>query len=152
MRSAAPVNADPDKPARVDTNAMPWERTEHPGVWRKVLEFVSHPKKGRETSLLKFEPGASLPTETLVDRLDIFVIEGAYSDGHGDYGQHTFIHRIEQGPRSHIALCLVAVSRFHSQLLCEPFRADTSGWRDRQLGHLWDVADWSRSLRGEPRL
>jgi len=33
MRSAAPVNADPDQPARVDTNAMPWERTEHPGVW-----------------------------------------------------------------------------------------------------------------------
>jgi anti-sigma factor ChrR (cupin superfamily) len=91
MRTATAVNADPTKCAVVDTNAMPWEATGHPGVLRKVLEFVNDPKKGRETSLLKFEPGASMPAEKLVDRLDIFVIEGTYSDGHADYGPHTFI-------------------------------------------------------------
>lgn len=91
MRDAAPVNADPSQCAVVDTNQMPWEKTEHPGVSRKVLEFVRDPKKGRETALLKLAPGAAMPTETLADRLDIFVLEGTYSDERGSYGPHTFI-------------------------------------------------------------
>jgi len=91
MRVAPAVNADPNQVAVVNTNEMPWEKTEYPGISRKVLEFVNDPRKGRETSLLKFEPGAKLPTETLVDRMDLFVIEGSYEDGNGQYGQHTFI-------------------------------------------------------------
>lgn len=91
MRNAAAVNADPKQVALVNTNAIAWERTEWAGVTRKVLEFVDDPKKGRETSLLKFEPGAALPPATLEDRMDIFVIEGAFSDEHGTYGEHTFI-------------------------------------------------------------
>jgi len=91
MRDAAPVNADPTQCVVVDSNAVPWEKTGHPGVSRKVLEFVPDPKKGRETSLLKFDPGAALPAETLADRLDVFVLEGTYSDGQGSFGPHTFI-------------------------------------------------------------
>lgn len=91
MRVAAAVNADATKVAVVNTNEMPWEGSEWPGVSRKVLEFVNDPKKGRETSLLKFAPGAKLPTTTLADRLDMFVVEGRFSDEHGSYGEHTFV-------------------------------------------------------------
>lgn len=75
----------------VDTNQMPWEPTEWQAISRKVLELVNDPKKGRETSLLKFEPGAKIPTHVLKHRLDVFVLEGAYEDDHGEYGPHTFI-------------------------------------------------------------
>lgn len=98
MRSAAPVNADPGKVAMVDTNTMPWEKTEHPGAWRKVLEFVNDPKKGRETSLLKLDPGAALPAEALQERLDVYVVEGVLTDGATDYGAETFL-RIPPGSR-----------------------------------------------------
>jgi len=54
MRVAPAVNADSNQVAVVNTNEMPWEKTEHPGISRKVLEFVNDPRKGRETSLLKF--------------------------------------------------------------------------------------------------
>jgi anti-sigma factor ChrR (cupin superfamily) len=91
MRVAAPVNADPLKIARVDTNIAPWEPTEWPGIERQVLEFVADPKKGRETSLLRFAPGASLPKTTLDDRLDFFVVAGGFEDEHGTYGEHTFV-------------------------------------------------------------
>jgi anti-sigma factor ChrR (cupin superfamily) len=91
MQARAQVNADPDKVVMLDTNKMDWEPTEHPGVSRKVLERIVDPKKGRETSLLKFAPGASLPAEVLTTRMDVFVLDGVYSDGHGEYGQHTFI-------------------------------------------------------------
>ena len=91
MRVATPFNADPLKVAMVNTNTAPWEPTEWPGIERMVLEFVSDPKKGRETSLLRFAPGASLPTETLVDRLEFFTVNGSCEDEHGTYGEHTFV-------------------------------------------------------------
>lgn len=93
MRAAAEVNADANQVAYMNTNAMPWEPTEWKGVQRKVLEFVNHPKMGRETSLLKLEPGAGLPTTTWAERLDFFVIEGECSDEHGAYGKHTFVRQ-----------------------------------------------------------
>lgn len=93
MRSAAEVNADANKVAFMDTRTMAWEDTEWPGVQRKVLELVNHPKMGRETSILKLAPGASLPTTTWAERLDFFVMEGACSDEHGSYGKHTFVRQ-----------------------------------------------------------
>jgi anti-sigma factor ChrR (cupin superfamily) len=91
MQARAQVNADPEQVVMLHTNEMPWEPTEHAGISRKVLELVNDPKKGRETSLLKFAPGARMPTEVLAMRLDVFVLDGTYSDGHGEYGQHTFV-------------------------------------------------------------
>jgi anti-sigma factor ChrR (cupin superfamily) len=98
MRAATPVNADPTKVAMVDTNAIPWQRTEHPAVLRKVLEFVDDPKKGRETALLKFEPGAAIALHTLKERVDIYVLEGLFADGMGEYGAEAFV-RIPAGAR-----------------------------------------------------
>ena len=91
MSARMQVNADPNKVALMDTNKMPWEPTEWAGVSRKVLELVHDPKKGRETALLRFEPGARIPTHVLEDRMDVFVIEGTYADDHGEYGPHTFL-------------------------------------------------------------
>jgi anti-sigma factor ChrR (cupin superfamily) len=91
MRTATEVNADPNLVAVMNTNQMAWEPTEWPGISRKVLEFVNHPRMGRETALLKFAPGAAMPTAVLVDRLDVFVVEGEFTDEQGSYGTHTFI-------------------------------------------------------------
>ena len=93
MRSAVEVNADANKVAFMDTRTMAWEATQWSGVQRKVLEFVNHPRMGRETSILKLEPGTSLPTTTWAERLDFFVIEGSCSDEHGSYGKHTFVRQ-----------------------------------------------------------
>ena len=93
MRSAVEVNADANKVAFMDTRTMAWEATEWSGVQRKVLEFVNHPRMGRETSILKLEPGTSLPATTWAERLDFFVIEGSCNDEHGTYGKHTFVRQ-----------------------------------------------------------
>ena len=91
MQTRAQVNADPEQVVVLNTNEMQWEDTEHPGLQRKVLERVEDPRKGRETSLLKLAPGATLPAEVLKERLDLFVLEGGFSDGLGEYGRHTFV-------------------------------------------------------------
>ena len=91
MRTAPDVNAEANKVAVVDTGGMAWEPTEWAGIGRKVLEFVNHPRMGRETSLLQFASGSSWPTTTWPERLDLFVMEGSCSDEHGHYGEHTFV-------------------------------------------------------------
>jgi anti-sigma factor ChrR (cupin superfamily) len=91
MFAATPVNADPTQCAVVDTNKIPWEPTAQGGVSIKVLERINDPVKGRETALFKLEPGTRLPTETLKERLEIFVLEGSVSDELGTYGEHTWI-------------------------------------------------------------
>ena len=83
MRASTEVNADANKVAFMDTRTMEWSDTEWQGIQRKVLEFVNHAKMGRETSILKFLPGASLPTTSWDERLDFFVIDGSCSDEHG---------------------------------------------------------------------
>jgi anti-sigma factor ChrR (cupin superfamily) len=91
MRAGPQVNADPAQCAVVDTNKIPWEPTEHRGVSIKVLERINDPRKGRETALFKLDPGTKLPTETLQERQQIFVLEGSLADEHGSYGPHTWI-------------------------------------------------------------
>lgn len=91
MAITPPVNADPDKVVVIHTARMEWEKTEHPGASEKVLERVNDPRKGRETALLRLDPNTTLPPEELAVRIDMFVLEGSFSDGHGTYGKHTFI-------------------------------------------------------------
>ncbi len=91
MAAEPQVNADPNVVVVMKTREMDWESTDAPGVSRKVLERVHDAEKGRETLLLRLDPGASYSTPETNQRVDIFVIEGSCSDGHGDYGKRSFI-------------------------------------------------------------
>lgn len=91
MTTKSSVNADAKAVISLQTNDMPWESTEHAGIEEKILERIIDARKGRETLLMKFAPGASLPKEHLKQRLDVFVIEGTFSDGIAKYGRHTFV-------------------------------------------------------------
>ena len=91
MAVNAPVNAEPEKVVVIHTARMAWEKTEHPGVYQKVLERVNDPHKGRETTLLRLDPNTAMPPEELATRIDIFVLEGSFGDGHGTYGKHSFV-------------------------------------------------------------
>jgi anti-sigma factor ChrR (cupin superfamily) len=91
MNAKPNVNADPNAVVHLQTRDMPWQPTGHDGVEEKVLERVVDARKGRETLLMKFAPGASLPAETLAHRIDLFVLDGSCSDGISEYGPHTFV-------------------------------------------------------------
>jgi anti-sigma factor ChrR (cupin superfamily) len=91
MAELSEFNADPDAVIVMHTDDMTWEQTGVPGVAQKLLERVNDPEKGRETALIKLDPNTTLPAELLTERVDTFVIDGAYSDGGGEYGPRTFI-------------------------------------------------------------
>ena len=113
MTAVLEVNADPNKVVVMNTNEMDWEPTANKGVSRKTLERVNDARKGRETSLLRLEAGASLPAEELTERVEMFVLEGGFSDGTGTYGLHTFV-RNQPGFRQSLSSkdgCVLYVKR-----------------------------------------
>lgn len=113
MTAVLEVNADPNKVVVMNTNEMDWEPTANKGVSRKTLERVNDARKGRETSLLRIEAGASLPAEELTERVEMFVLEGGCSDGTGTYGLHTFV-RNQPGFRQSLSSkdgCVLYVKR-----------------------------------------
>ena len=87
------LNADPNKYVVMNSSTMTWQNTSCKGFSYKLLEKVIDPRKGRLTSLLKFEPGTALPAETLDERCDILVLEGELYDGNSLHGTHTFIRK-----------------------------------------------------------
>ncbi len=91
MTTEHEFNADPDAMVLMSTTEMAWETTDFPGVSQKLLERVVDDEKGRETALIKVDPGTTFPDDSLSQREEIFVLEGSLFDEHGDYGQFTFV-------------------------------------------------------------
>ena len=91
MTAQQEFNADPEAMVLLETAKMAWEATDIPGVSQKLLERVIDDEKGRETSLIKVDPGTTFADDSLAQREEIFILEGSLSDEHGDYGQYTFV-------------------------------------------------------------
>ena len=85
------LNADLTEHVIVHTDDMAWEETGLTKVSRKLLERVNDPEKGRETSLMRLEAGAALPAMDTDARMEIYVVDGTYSDESGDHAAGTYI-------------------------------------------------------------
>ena len=91
MATEPEINAECDKLVIIRPDEMVWETTDQSGVSRIVLERVNNERLGRETYLIRLDPDTELAPETLNSRIEIFVVEGTFSDGHGEYEARTFI-------------------------------------------------------------
>ncbi len=91
MNDGPEINADCTNLVIVRPDEMVWENTGAEGVSKVVLERLNHTEFGRETVLLRLAPGTHLSPEVLKERIEIFVVEGTFSDGHGEYGPQTFV-------------------------------------------------------------
>ena len=85
------LNTNLDEILALQTDDMEWEKIPDTPVWRKRLDCIDDAKTGRETSLVRMEPGSVLPAEQLSDRMEILVRNGTYSDEHGEYPAGTYI-------------------------------------------------------------
>lgn len=75
----------------LDTAAMAWQPSPSPTVWRKRLERVGPAESGRVTSLVRYEAGSVFPPHPHPDGEEILVLDGTFSDEHGDYPAGTFL-------------------------------------------------------------
>lgn len=85
------INADLTARAVLDTNAMDWQASPSPTVWRKRLDLVGGAETGRVTSLVRYDAGSYFPPHDHPDGEEILVLEGVFSDEHGDYPAGTYL-------------------------------------------------------------
>ena len=85
------INGDLNARAVVQTNAMEWTASPSGTVWRKRVHLVGPPESGQVTSIVRYQPDASFPAHDHPEGEEILVLEGVFSDEHGDWPAGTYL-------------------------------------------------------------
>jgi len=91
MDTEVVLNGDTRRPAIMVTSTMEWTPSPSGTVWRKRLHMVGGPESGQVTSVVRYEPGASFPAHDHPEGEEILVLEGTFSDEHGDWPSGTHL-------------------------------------------------------------
>ena len=84
------VNADFDKRAVVLSEAEPWQPSPLPGVERRLLDRVGE-EVARATSIVRYAANSRFSAHTHGGGEEFLVLEGVFSDEHGDYGPGSYL-------------------------------------------------------------
>mgnify|MGYP006272762067 FL=1 len=96
------INPDPEQRVVVDTHAMEWESSPSGTVWRKPL-YRRGGEFGPVTSLVQYAPGGAFPAHEHPEGEEILVLDGVFSDEHGDYPPGSYLlnpHGTRHAPHS----------------------------------------------------
>ena len=85
------INGDFSRRVTVDTNTLCWTPSPSGTVWRKRLHLVGAPESGQVTSVVRYEANSRFPAHDHPDGEEIFVLEGVFSDEHGDWPAGTYL-------------------------------------------------------------
>jgi hypothetical protein len=85
------INGDLTIRATADTSRMAWSASPSRTVWRKRVHLVGPPESGQVTSIVRYEPGATFPSHDHPGGEEILVLEGVFSDEHGDWPAGTYL-------------------------------------------------------------
>lgn len=85
-----PLNMDRNQRSVIESSDMAWESSPMAGVWRKKLEREAA-EHGQVTSVVRYEPGMHFSPHKHPLGEEIFVLEGVFSDEHGDYPAGTYL-------------------------------------------------------------
>ena len=84
------INADFSQRVAIDTNALAWEASPMVGVERRKLDRIGD-EVARATSLVRYAPDSYFSEHTHSGGEEFFVLEGVFSDEHGDYPAGTYV-------------------------------------------------------------
>lgn len=84
------LNADFSQRVAIDTNKQPWVASPLPGVERRMLDRIGD-EVARATSLVRYAPGSYFSPHTHGGGEEFLVLEGIFSDEHGDYGPGMYL-------------------------------------------------------------
>ncbi len=93
----------------IDANSLPWTASPSRTVRRRRLHHVGAPESGQVTSIVCYERESRFPLHDHPDREEILVLQGVFSDEHGDWPVGTYLLNPElrqfPGPdRQHVAI------------------------------------------------
>jgi quercetin dioxygenase-like cupin family protein len=84
------VNLDPHRPVAVPFADGAWIASPERGVVRKLLERDGG-EIARATSIVRYAPGTSFPSHVHELGEELLVLEGVFSDEHGDHVAGTYV-------------------------------------------------------------
>ncbi len=70
---------------------MPWQASPSSAVWRKRLHLVGGAESGQVTSIVRYDPDSSFPAHDHPGGEEILVLDGVFSDEHGDWPAGTYL-------------------------------------------------------------
>ena len=85
------LNGDMTARAVMDTRSMEWAASPSGTVWRKRVHLVGAPESGQVTSIVRYQPDSSFPTHDHPEGEEILVLDGVFSDEHGDWPAGTYL-------------------------------------------------------------
>ena len=85
------INGDLSIRVMVDTNRMPWTPSPSGSVWRKRVHLVGAAESGQVTSVVRYDPHSTFHTHDHPDGEEILVLDGVFSDEHGNWPAGTFL-------------------------------------------------------------
>jgi len=91
MSMETAINGDLSVRAVVDTTPMEWSPSPSASVWRKRVHRVGPAESGQVTSVVRYDPGSRFPAHDHPEGEEILVLEGVFSDEHGDWPAGTFL-------------------------------------------------------------
>ncbi|MCB1646570.1 MAG: cupin domain-containing protein [Pseudomonadales bacterium] len=84
------INADFSQRVHINTAAAPWVPSPMAGVERKMLDRIGA-ESGHATSIVRYQPGSYFSPHTHDGGEEFLVLEGVFSDEHGDYPAGTYV-------------------------------------------------------------
>ncbi len=93
------INADFSQRIVLSTHQMPWIPSPQSGVERRLLDRIGG-EVARATSLVRYGAASSFPAHDHLLGEEFFVLDGVFSDEHGDYPAGTYVRN---PPLSHHA-------------------------------------------------
>src|SRR5688572_1432823 len=85
------INGNLSVRAFADTALMEWTPSPSGSVWRKRVHLVGPPESGQVTSVVRYEPASRFPAHDHPAGEEILVLEGVFSDEHGNWPAGTFL-------------------------------------------------------------
>lgn len=84
------VNADFSRRVVIKTHALPWVPSPQAGVERRLLDRIGS-EVARATSLVRYAPNSIFPAHDHALGEEFLVLDGIFSDEHGDYPAGTYV-------------------------------------------------------------
>lgn len=91
MAAIQAINGDLAQRTVMHSSTMEWQASPSGTVWRKRLHLVGSPEAGQVTSVVRYEPDSSFPAHDHPEGEEILVLEGTFSDEHGDWPAGTYL-------------------------------------------------------------
>lgn len=84
------LNADFSERVAINSNELDWEPSPMKGVYRRKLDRIGD-EVARATTIVKYDPGSAFSPHTHGGGEEFMVLEGVFSDEHGDYPAGTYV-------------------------------------------------------------